>query len=797
MHKQTFALVLFLLNTSFLFSQEASIVVENIQKFNEVIKNVSEGTTIILKNGEWKNVVLNIKGIGTKEKPITVKAETAGQVIITGDSKMTIAGEYITVSGLWFKDGNPTSKSIISFRKSSKEIANNCRLSNTAISYYNPLDKTVKSHWVDLWGKNNRVDHNNFTGKKNEGTTLVVWLKGDESIENNHRIDHNLFGKRPELGVNGGETIRIGTSTNSMKSSNTIVENNIFKNCDGEIEIISNKSANNIFRNNLFLESKGTLTLRHGNNAIVERNVFLGNNVSKTGGIRIINEGHVVRNNLMIGLKGAGFRGPIVLVNGVKNSPLNRYHQVKNVNVQNNTLINCGQIVFGAGKNEELTLTPLNTVFANNLITNADGGKIFEILDDVSGISFENNIVESSAEVDESLCTKVNINWELLGALPMPNSENPELISKYKDEKSPVLDIVKSERNPFVVGAFNLGNKKNPIALRMKTGPSWNPHIIEPIEIIEPQNITVEPGVGTLSKAIKKANGITTIRLKDGVYVQEKTQKLGAQITIVGTGNTTIKAANKLEKPLNYFFRIKEGAKVVFENIVFDGNNDTQVKYAIVSPDKENNELYNLFIDNCQFKNFNNKKGGSIFKAYVGTLADTISIKNSRFANSYRGLNLSYEKNSIGKYNANTILIHNSVFQNIEEHAINYTKTGYLTHTGKGKLLITNSIFSNVANIEKGKIIKTKNIPQVSITNTVFQNSYEIITPINLEGEGSFIENCVFNACGTVSTAKGAIQKNIFYKNPKWEDKKNFIPSAKSILLKENNKINIIGLLRN
>ena len=71
-----------------------------------------------------------------------------------------------------------------------------------------------------------------------------------------------------------GETIRIGTSANSMESSRTIVENNTFKNCDGEIEIISNKSANNIFRNNLFLESKGSLTLRHGNNALVEGNVF-------------------------------------------------------------------------------------------------------------------------------------------------------------------------------------------------------------------------------------------------------------------------------------------------------------------------------------------------------------------------------------------------------------------------------------------------------------------------------------------------------------------------------------------
>ena len=195
MFKKKYLLLFIAIFNSYLMnSQETSTIVKDITEFNKAIKNVQEGTSIILKNGEWKDVTFNVKGNGTENKPIIVKAETPGKVIISGDSKMTIAGAYITVAGLWFKNGNPTSKSIISFRKNSKEIANHCRLTNSTISYYNPTtDKSLKSHWVDLWGKNNRVDHNNFTGKTNEGTTLVVWLKGDEHIENNHRIDHNLF----------------------------------------------------------------------------------------------------------------------------------------------------------------------------------------------------------------------------------------------------------------------------------------------------------------------------------------------------------------------------------------------------------------------------------------------------------------------------------------------------------------------------------------------------------------------------------------------------------------------------
>tara|TARA_R110001632_G_scaffold18712_5_gene57613 strand:- start:6319 stop:8697 length:2379 start_codon:yes stop_codon:yes gene_type:complete len=770
-------------------------LVKNITEFNSAIKKAIPGSVIVLKNGEWKDVHFKVTGIGKKESPITIKAETAGEVLITGDSKMNLSGKYLVVEGLWFKDGTPTDKYVISFKKNSKEFAFNSRVTNCTVSYYNPTDISINTHWVDLWGKNNRVDHNNFTGKTNDGTTLVVWLKGDSHVENNHQIDHNTFGFRPDLGKNGGETIRIGTSAYSMKSSKTIVEHNTFKNCDGEIEIISNKSGDNIFRNNLFIESKGTLTLRHGNNALVENNVFLGNNVSKTGGIRIINEGHVVRNNLLIGLKGDGFRGPIVIMNGVPNSPLNRYNQVKNVDVQHNTIINCGPVEFAAGKDSERSLPPINTIFANNLITNTNSGTISNAYDNISGISFHNNIVDSKASVDEKLFTKETIDWKMLRSLPMPTKENKILVSSFKNENSPLLDIARTARKINIIGAFNLNNGRYPEALLMKTGPRWKPEIVAPIVILKKETVVVQPGTGTLAKAIKKASFGTTLVLGDGTYFVDKTQKINGHITIKGNGESIIKANNNLPKSLNYFFRVRPKSTLILDGLTIDGDNDTKVKYAIVSPDKDNSEPYNLFIKNSTFKNFNNKKGGSIFKAYIGTKADTISIVNSKFIDSYRGLNLSYEK-TFGKYSAEFISIRNSVFSNIEEFALNYYKVDPTLAMLGGKLEVSNCIFSKVGNFEKGIVLKTKGIPEVTIKNSVFDNSYNLKNPVNLSGTKNTIENCLIHASGEVKTTKEASQTNIFYKSPKWDDKKNFIPGKKSYLLKENNKIGTIGLLR-
>ena len=769
-------------------------MVSTISEYNSAIKNSKAGTVIILKNGIWKDIKLNAYGEGTSENPIIIKAETAGEVIISGNSTLNIYGSYVIVSGLWFKDGNTEYKSVVQFKKNSETFANNCRFTNSTISYFD-IKKGIelKNHWVDIWGKNNRIDHNNFTGKTSEGTTLVVWLKGEEHIENNHRIDNNLFGTRPDLGKNGGETIRIGTSANSKKSSKTLVERNVFANCDGEIEIVSNKSCDNIFRDNLFVGSKGTLTLRHGNNALVENNVFLGNGVSKTGGIRVINEGHIVRNNLLIGLQGDGYRGAIVVMNGVPNSPLNRYHQVKNVDIQNNTIINSGPIGFGVGKDDEKSLAPINTNFSNNLIYNNKNSKNIIFDDDVSGITFNNNYVDSPGSGIINGFNAVKVDWKEIQSFPIPTLNNKDLLVVTKNTKSPEKDITNKVRQIFNVGAFNLDANKLPKALSLRAGPGWKPEIIAPI--IEAEKIIVAPGVETLRKAISKATSGSVLVLKTGEYILQKKIKINKEITIIGDKNGTsiISAQNGLEKPLTYLFRMDENSKMNISNVIMDGEKASP-KYAIVSPDKQQKGLYNLFVDNVTFKNFTNKKGGSVFKAYNGTKADTLSFVNSKFENNYRGLNLSYDKDMMAVYNANVILIENTIFRDIEEAAIDYRRKIPSINIPGGKLVVKNSVFSKVFNAEKGKILRTDGIHFVEIMNSVFTDSYKIKAPISLEGSQNKIVNCLLNGSGFVKVSKNAIKKDVIYKNPKWEDKSLFIPSKKSPLLKENNKIENIGL---
>ena len=79
--------------------------------------------------------------------------------------------------------------------------------------------------------------------------------------------------------------------------------------------------------------------------------------------------------------------------------------------------------------------------------------------------------------------------------------------------------------------------------------------------------------------------------------------------------------------------------------------------------------------------------------------------------------------------------------------------------------------------------------------NSVFENSYRIVTPISLNGSGNSINNCLIYTSGNVKISNNAKKENIEYKSPKWEDRKLFIPSEKSHLLKVNNSIGRIGLI--
>ena len=359
-------------------------------EIEDIIDQVGPGDTITLQNGIWTNQQINFTGIGTADRPITLRAQTPGQVLLNGSSSLNISGDYLVADGLNFSGGAlGAGDHVVEFRGDLGE-ATNSRLTNSAITDYNPDDINTRYFWVSLYGQNNRVDHNSFSGQNHSGVTVTVWRNSDDP--DFHLIDNNYFADRPEGNSNGWESIRVGTSDHSLSDSFTTVESNLFERTDGEIEIISNKSGSNIFRNNTFRESSGTLTLRHGDNNVVEGNFFIGEGKDGSGGVRIIGENQTVVNNYFEGLDGRA-DGAISISAGVPNPELYEHFLVRNAVIAHNTIVNVdgAAITFDQGfGSRDRTLLAEDVTIANNLISSTLD-PLFEGAEG-NGFVFEGNI---------------------------------------------------------------------------------------------------------------------------------------------------------------------------------------------------------------------------------------------------------------------------------------------------------------------------------------------------------------------------------------------------------------------
>ena len=620
--------------------------VADMDEFNKRVPMLVAGDTIVLKSGIWSNFVMHFFGEGVSSEPIVLMAEAPGKVIISGKSSLLISGNYLKIQDLVFKDGTAAADAVISFRNGKKgQVANNVRLTNCVVDNYGNKERWSDDNYVSLWGKNNRVDHCYFGEKNNNGVTLVVFLKGELNWPNHHSIDHNHFGPRPRLGSNGGETIRIGDSGTSLNGSHTILENNLFEHCNGETEIVSIKSSDNIIKNNLFYESEGSLVLRHGNRNIVEGNVFIGNFKPYTGGIRLVNFGHRISNNLFVALSGDGFRAPLSIMCGLENSPLNRYEPVRDVKVDGNMWIACTNgwdigVPFTRNENENGYVLPEDVTFSNNVVWQNTGTRVVNYLTGVSRLNWENNYINSAQVSSNEEFMKTNMVLSQLKSIVWPQPSNSSVVF-----------------NSFVSDAFH--------SIYNNTfGPGFKS--IAGIEILN-RSLIVAPGQGTLNQAINNHEP----GIKNLILLSENEYQVDDRIVIDGklfiTSNSwvsgvvthpAISNSNENLYPViipasgfngDVLFTLGAGSHLHLQGIKINGQikgTSSPVKYAFATYTGDMFSDYNFTVNASVIIGFTHTEG-AVVKGYEGSFARKIEIYNTLIENCFAGFRFEEDRKSV------------------------------------------------------------------------------------------------------------------------------------------------------
>ena len=695
--------------------EEGQTLVSTQDEYKEAVKSLEPGDTIVLANGRWENFEILFKGKGTEDAPIRLRGETPGGVILTGQSNLRLAGEYLEVSDLVFKDGYTPTQVVVAFRQNKANLAKNSRVTNVVIDNYNQPERYSVDFWVLIYGKNNRFDHNHLVGKRNQGVTMAVKMDTEESRENNHHIDHNYFGPRPILGSNGGETLRIGTSHFSRSFSNTTVENNYFDRCDGELEIISSKSAGNKIINNTFFESRGTLTMRHGNDTLVEGNVFFGNDVDHTGGVRVINARQTVRNNYMEGLKGTRFGGAFVVMNGVPNGPINRYDPVIGSKIENNSLINSDNLQLGAGADEERSGPPSDTTFVDNLIYNEDGRDVFTVYDDMSGIDFQNNVLASM--------------------------DPPEFTGGFTREKV-TLNRAKNGLM-YPQGAITAGASRDlEVTTKDMTGVSWYPKTEPNIPFGSGKTINVNSDEGELFAAVQSAEAGDILVLSAGDYVVDKFLKVGKPLTFKGNGIVNLSFERSA------LFEILDGGSLQLIDLDISGKDAPDYKGNAVIRTQPYAMLqnYRLEILETDFSDLDVNQSFNVFTGAKGTFADNILVKNSNFETVSGGIfKLDTENDDYGIYNAEYLTIENSNFKDVEGALVDYYRGGRDESTFGPHFNMTGSSLKNVGDGSRNKSKASIHLHGVQVTNisgnTFDSNSPFLITHTVSEPKTKIFDN--------------------------------------------------------
>lgn len=635
-------------------------------EYQRVLRDVKPGDVIVLKDGVWRDFQILFEAEGRAGQPITLTAQTPGGVVLSGQSNLRLAGRQLVVSNLIFRDGWSPTGEVVSFRRSKEHRAVDSRVTGLVIDGYNKPDRATSDNWVALYGHDNRFDHNHLTGKNNVGTTLVVVRDEQQGLDNRHLIDHNYFGPRPNLGSNGGETLRVGTSADSLSASNTVVENNWFEGADGEVEIVSNKSGGNTYRGNVFFHSRGSMVLRHGDGNLVENNVFLGGGKPHTGGIRVINRHQTVRNNYMEGITGDGFTAALSVMHGVPDSPINRYHQVVGAVIENNTIIDARSLFLGAGMDAERSAPPIDSRFARNLIVSSDGHDPMRRLGDLSGVIFADNV--QAAQRDIALVRGAN-------GLLVPETLQGAGVS-------PDLTMIPREA----------------------TGVAWYPKDVQVVRLDQGVEIAVGPSEGALEAAVATARPGDVLVLAPGRYSVDRTLTVGAPLTVRGSDQGGVEIV--FSRPS--LFEVAKGGSLKLASLLVTG---------VDAPDETGNAVirvvpgssaanFDLVLESVEVRDLTVNRGFGVIALGKGVMADRVLLRDVRVDNITGSvISAAAETDNRGTYNAELVQIEGGAFSRIGGAVVDLYRGGTDESTFGPRLVVKGASFERVGSAERPSIL--------------------------------------------------------------------------------------------
>jgi hypothetical protein len=408
------------------------------------------GDCLVLADGSY--TAGTIKTAGTAAMPIVIRAANRGKAVFAKGA-LHMTATWTTIEGItWTSSGTVTLTD-----------CQHCRLTRWTMK---PVG--ITDTWITITGTTsdgNRVDHGDFGPKNNKGR--VILPTGTEPIlAKNTRIDHNYFHDGAPTGSNGFDTVALGAvgAWGDYQDSFSVVEDNLFVNCDSDEEIVSIKTSSAIVRHNTIRTSNGMLSIRSGTKNQVSGNYILGGGKAGTGGIKMYEDDHLIFNNYVDGVPGY----PLLIGSGTPRGPGFSHAQVRRAKIVHNTFIVTGQpVLIGHGS----PLPVEDTTIADNVIVGTK--TLIGISVAPLNMTYQGNIANGTLGIPAMAGEFKMIDPQLVktGEVMVPGPMSPVIDAAVGSFPFLTEDIDGNPRSKPDVGAFEVGGVRKGPLTQADVGP--------------------------------------------------------------------------------------------------------------------------------------------------------------------------------------------------------------------------------------------------------------------------------------------------------------------------------------
>jgi poly(beta-D-mannuronate) lyase len=328
-------------------ADELSQPIQSLEAFERAIAAARPGDTIVIADGRYDGWKLNVppKVSGASGRMISIRAETPGGVVLTGDAHIFIRGNYIELADLVFEETGTLS---IAIHGDHNRV--------TQVDFKRAGTRT-NTHWpilrIESPASDNEIDHCEFLGSAS--VSIQVKVDSDERLPLRNNIHHNLFKDIRRYSKNGQEPIQLLCRLGRVCELMTRVEYNSFVRADGDDELVSVKSSRNMIRYNTASDSNGGITLRAGDDNLVEGNVL----IRTKRGVVVTGDRQVVINNFIDQPQREG----ILIAVGSK-----RFRAATNSILAHNTITRAPMPITFALRDGVEMKTPQNNRIVNNIL---------------------------------------------------------------------------------------------------------------------------------------------------------------------------------------------------------------------------------------------------------------------------------------------------------------------------------------------------------------------------------------------------------------------------------------------